>query len=58
MPSSAVNAPLMRPDWIRNAAMYCATRVWITFHPAHTTTSVIRLFRGTSSIEKPSTPRK
>ena len=58
MPSSALNAPLMRPDWIRKAAMYWATRVSITSQPAQTTTSVIRLFRSTSSIEKPSTPRK
>ena len=43
---------------IRNAAMYCATRVWITSQPAQTTNTVVRLFSSTNSIEMPSTPRK
>jgi hypothetical protein len=43
---------------IRNAAMYCATRVWMTSQPAHTTISVMKLFSSTNSTEMPSTPRK
>ncbi len=42
---------------IRNAAMYCATRTWIASQPAHTTSSVVKLFRMTNSTEMPSTPR-
>ena len=43
---------------IRNAAMYWATRLWITSQPAQTTSRVIRLFSSTNSIEMPSTPRR
>ncbi len=39
MPSSAANTPLMRPDMMRKAAMYCATLSWITSQPAMTTSS-------------------
>ena len=57
MPSSEANAPLMSPDMMRNAAMYCATRTLITSHPAHTTSSVMKALRMTNSTEMPSTPR-
>ncbi len=38
--------------------MYWATRTLITSQADQTTTSVIRLFSSTNSIEMPSTPRK
>src|SRR5687768_2019458 len=42
---------------IRNAAMYCATRVWITSQADQTTNSVVNAFSTTNSTEMPSTPR-
>ena len=57
MPSRAQNTPLTSPDMIRNAAMYCATRLVITSQPAQTTSTVIRLFSRMNSTEMPSTPR-
>ena len=57
MPSSAANTAFIRPDMIRNAAMYWATRTVITSQPAHTTSTVMKLFSSTNSIEMPSTPR-
>ena len=49
--------PFMRPDMIRKAAMYCATRDWMTCQPATTTMMVMKLLSSTNSIEMPSTPR-
>jgi len=57
MPSSAAKTPLMRPDMIRKAAMYCATLSSITRQPAITTSTVMKLFNRISGIEMPSTPR-
>jgi len=49
--------PFIRPDMIRNAAMYCATFVWMTSQPAITTITVMKAFRITNQTEMPSTPR-
>ena len=37
--------------------MYCATRCWITFQPAITTSTVVKLLSRISSSEMPSMPR-
>jgi len=57
MPSSAQNTPTIRPDRIRKAAMYCATRLVMTSQPASTTMMVMNAVRSTNHIEMPSMPR-
>ena len=42
---------------IRNAAMYCATRVCDHLPADQTTSTVMKLFSRTNSTEMPSTPR-
>ena len=37
--------------------MYCATRFSITFQPAITTSTVVKLVSRINSMEMPSTPR-
>jgi len=49
--------PFIRPDMIRNAAMYCETLFWITCQPAATTMMVMKALSSTKSTEMPSTPR-
>jgi hypothetical protein len=53
----AVKTPTIRPDRIRNDAMYCATRSVITRQPAITTTTVISAVSSTIQIDSPSMPR-
>ena len=38
--------------------MYCATFVSMTSQPAHTTSTVMKLFSSTSQSEMPSTPSR
>ncbi|MNR67012.1 hypothetical protein D3C85_1907820 [compost metagenome] len=57
MPSSAQNTPTIRPDRIRNAAMYSATRSVITSQAEITTITVMNEVSTTNHIEIPSTPR-
>ena len=47
----------MIPERIRNAALYCATRLSMTSQPAITTITVVNAVSSTNQIDMPSTPR-
>ena len=56
-PSAAQKTPTNRPDRIRKAAMYGATRSVITCQPATTTTMLMKAVSNTNQTDRPSTPR-
>ena len=49
--------PFISPDMMRKAAMYCATRLWMTCQPAITTMMVIKELSRMNHTERPSIPR-
>ena len=57
MASSALNTPIMRPDIIKKAAIYCATLSLIDRHEAITTITVVKLVKRIKGTAKPSTPK-